>query len=233
MISASSRARSGLGAAARPSSPALTPSSGSAIATPRKIDMLSLMSMSDAFFGRIFHARRELVPFGTVSLTTYFHTDSEELAAEDITPRAGDRRCKDHAQELCRPERRAVVAERPAARDHDADRVFQGVSSLSCKVVIARTQTKQSSTASADGDSGFASPALAMTARASRKQKGRPRGRPFEFKRRKLTPPRASRPARRRGHRRRPGLRTWQSSSGTCRPARARSCRTRPCPSRC
>ncbi|MCK1636633.1 thioesterase family protein [Bradyrhizobium sp. 157] len=53
--------------------------------TPRKVDMLSLMSMSDAFFGRIFLARRELVPFGTVSLTTYFHTASEELAAEDIT----------------------------------------------------------------------------------------------------------------------------------------------------
>ena len=53
--------------------------------TPRKLDMLSLMAMSDAFFGRIFHARRELVPFGTVSLTTYFHTDSEELATEDIT----------------------------------------------------------------------------------------------------------------------------------------------------
>ena len=51
----------------------------------RKIDMLSLMSMSDAFFGRIFHARRELVPFGTVSLTTYFHSDSDALAAEDIT----------------------------------------------------------------------------------------------------------------------------------------------------
>ena len=47
------------------------------------------------------------------------------------------------------------------------------------------------------------------------------------------TPPRASGPAQRRGLRRRPGLRTWQSSSGTCRPAHARSCRTRPCPSRC
>jgi acyl-CoA thioesterase len=46
--------------------------------------MLSLMSMSDAFFGRVFHARRELVPFGTVSLTTYFHADAEDLAAEDI-----------------------------------------------------------------------------------------------------------------------------------------------------
>jgi acyl-CoA thioesterase len=51
---------------------------------PRKIDLLSLMSMSDAFFGRVFHARRELVPFGTVSLTTYFHADAEDLAAEDI-----------------------------------------------------------------------------------------------------------------------------------------------------
>jgi acyl-CoA thioesterase len=52
---------------------------------PRKIDLLSLMSMSDAFFGRVFHARRELVPFGTVSLTTYFHADAADLAAEDIS----------------------------------------------------------------------------------------------------------------------------------------------------
>jgi acyl-CoA thioesterase len=52
---------------------------------PRKIDMLSLVSMSDAFFARIFHARRELVPFGTVTLTTYFQASVEDLAAEDIT----------------------------------------------------------------------------------------------------------------------------------------------------
>jgi acyl-CoA thioesterase len=52
---------------------------------PRKIDMLSLTAMSDAFFARIFHARRELVPFGTVSLTTYFHASAEDLAAEDIS----------------------------------------------------------------------------------------------------------------------------------------------------
>ena len=52
---------------------------------PRKIDMLSLMSMSDAFFGRVFLARKELIPFGTVSITTYFHAAAEELAAEGIT----------------------------------------------------------------------------------------------------------------------------------------------------
>jgi acyl-CoA thioesterase len=52
---------------------------------PRTIDMPSLLSMSDAFFGRVFHARGELVPFGTVSLTTYFHVSRAELAAENIT----------------------------------------------------------------------------------------------------------------------------------------------------
>jgi acyl-CoA thioesterase len=52
---------------------------------PRRIDALSLVAMSDAFFGRIFHVRSELVPFGTVSLTTYFHADAEDLAREDIT----------------------------------------------------------------------------------------------------------------------------------------------------
>jgi hypothetical protein len=52
---------------------------------PRKIDMLSLMAMSDAFFARIFHVRHELVPVGTVSLTTYFHTNADDLANEDIT----------------------------------------------------------------------------------------------------------------------------------------------------
>jgi hypothetical protein len=43
------------------------------------------MSMSDAVFGRVFHARRELVPFGTVSLTTCFHADADDLAREDIS----------------------------------------------------------------------------------------------------------------------------------------------------
>src|SRR4051794_13915185 len=52
---------------------------------PRPVDMLSLLSMSDAFFGRIFHVRNEFVPFGTVSLTTYFHAAADDVAAEDIT----------------------------------------------------------------------------------------------------------------------------------------------------
>ena len=53
--------------------------------TPRRLDALSLTSMSDAFFGRLFHVRHQLTPFGTVSLTTYFHVDAEDLIAEDAS----------------------------------------------------------------------------------------------------------------------------------------------------
>ncbi|OQW56514.1 MAG: acyl-CoA thioesterase [Proteobacteria bacterium SG_bin9] len=48
---------------------------------PRKVDAISLASMSDAFFARIFHVRRQLVPIGTVSMTVYFHADADDLAA--------------------------------------------------------------------------------------------------------------------------------------------------------
>ena len=54
-------------------------------ATPRRIDFLSLLSMSDTFFARIFHVRGEIVPIGTVSMTTVFHTDAADLEAENIT----------------------------------------------------------------------------------------------------------------------------------------------------
>lgn len=52
---------------------------------PRTIDHLSLMAMSDAFFARIFHVRGEMLPFGTVTITTYFHADADDLAKENIT----------------------------------------------------------------------------------------------------------------------------------------------------
>ena len=51
-------------------------------AQPRRLDALSLTAMGDACFGRIFHARRGIGPFGTVSMTTHFHASSDELAAE-------------------------------------------------------------------------------------------------------------------------------------------------------
>ncbi|ABD05554.1 conserved hypothetical protein [Rhodopseudomonas palustris HaA2] len=54
-------------------------------AVPRVIDLLSLSAIADAFFARIFHVRGELLPIGTVSMTTYFHVDAADLAAEPIT----------------------------------------------------------------------------------------------------------------------------------------------------
>jgi acyl-CoA thioesterase len=52
----------------------------------RPLDFLSLAAMGDAFFARIFHVRGVLVPFGTVSLTTYFHVDADELAQQGSGP---------------------------------------------------------------------------------------------------------------------------------------------------
>jgi acyl-CoA thioesterase len=54
-------------------------------ATPRRVDFLSLLSFSDTFFARIFHALGAIVPIGTVSMTTMFHADAADLAAEDTT----------------------------------------------------------------------------------------------------------------------------------------------------
>jgi acyl-CoA thioesterase len=50
-------------------------------APERPLDVLSLTAIADAFFGRIFHVLGTIVPFGTVSMTTYFHAAAEELAA--------------------------------------------------------------------------------------------------------------------------------------------------------
>lgn len=54
-------------------------------APPRRIDALSLLSMCDTFFARIFHVRGEIVPIGTVTMTTMFHADAADLAAENTT----------------------------------------------------------------------------------------------------------------------------------------------------
>lgn len=52
---------------------------------PRPVDCLSLLSMSDSFFARIFHVLGAIVPIGTVSMTTVFHADSADLVAESTT----------------------------------------------------------------------------------------------------------------------------------------------------
>ena len=49
---------------------------------PRPLDYVSLASICDAFFPRIYVRRPDIEPFGTtVSLTTYFHVDADMMAA--------------------------------------------------------------------------------------------------------------------------------------------------------
>jgi acyl-CoA thioesterase len=45
----------------------------------RLVDMVSLSAFADVFFPRLLLRRAKFVPFGTVSMTTYFHTDSAQL----------------------------------------------------------------------------------------------------------------------------------------------------------
>lgn len=56
---------------------------------PRPLDFLSLSALCDAFFPRIFVRRPQWVAIGTVALTTYFHADSAQLAAQGSEPVLG------------------------------------------------------------------------------------------------------------------------------------------------
>jgi acyl-CoA thioesterase len=48
---------------------------------PRALDFTSLAALSDVFYPRVWLRRATRVPAGTVSITTYFHASSAELAA--------------------------------------------------------------------------------------------------------------------------------------------------------
>lgn len=55
----------------------------------RTLDFLSLAALSDAFIVRIIQVRGKPGPMGTITLTTYFHTDGEALAANGARPILG------------------------------------------------------------------------------------------------------------------------------------------------
>jgi acyl-CoA thioesterase len=56
---------------------------------PRAMDFVGLAALTDIFFGRIIHVRQQMVPFGTVSLTSYFHATEADLAALGQAPVLG------------------------------------------------------------------------------------------------------------------------------------------------
>ena len=55
----------------------------------RALDYPALASLCDAFFPRIFVRRPAWVPVGTVALTTLFHADAAQLAAQGTQPVLG------------------------------------------------------------------------------------------------------------------------------------------------
>lgn len=56
---------------------------------PRPMDFVGLAALTDIFFGRIIHVRQQMVPFGTVSLTSYFHATEADLVAIGTGPTLG------------------------------------------------------------------------------------------------------------------------------------------------
>ena len=56
---------------------------------PRPLDFIGLAALTDIFFGRIIHVRQRMVPFGTVTLTSYFHATAADLAKVGATPVIG------------------------------------------------------------------------------------------------------------------------------------------------
>ncbi len=59
---------------------------------PRPLDFAALAALGDAFFPRIMVRRPKRVPFGTVSITTYFHADAALLSAQGVEPMLGTAR---------------------------------------------------------------------------------------------------------------------------------------------
>lgn len=55
----------------------------------RPLDYASLTALCDAFYPRIFVRRPKWVPIGTVALTTFFHADARQLAAQGSAPLLG------------------------------------------------------------------------------------------------------------------------------------------------
>ncbi|MFX1369075.1 MAG: hypothetical protein ACFFAY_10790 [Promethearchaeota archaeon] len=52
----------------------------------RPLDFLSLAAISDVFFPRVFIRRQKLGVSSTVSITTYFHADTSDLARQGSRP---------------------------------------------------------------------------------------------------------------------------------------------------
>ena len=88
---------------------------------PRPLDFPALAAICDIFFGRIIHVRRRMVPFGTVSMTAYFHATTDDLAAIGTDFVLGDADARIFDRGLVR---RNMERRRTPARDHPPARLL-------------------------------------------------------------------------------------------------------------
>lgn len=86
---------------------------------PRPLDFIGLVALCDIFFGRIIHVRQRMVPFGTVSMTAYFHATEANLASQGAAPVLGqadarifDRGFHDQSAELWGSDGRLLATSR-------------------------------------------------------------------------------------------------------------------------
>ena len=83
---------------------------------PRQMDFVGLAALTDVFFGRIIHVRKRMVPFGTVTLTSFFHATESDLVGLGSNPVLGtadarifDRGFHDQSAELWTPDGRLLA----------------------------------------------------------------------------------------------------------------------------
>jgi acyl-CoA thioesterase len=83
----------------------------------RTLDFPALAGLSDCFILRLLQMRGTMVPMSTVSMTTYFHADEAELAAQGAQPLLGVADAKrfranfhDQQMELWSADRRTLLA---------------------------------------------------------------------------------------------------------------------------
>jgi len=97
----------------------------------RPLDFVGLAALCDIFFGRIVHVRRRMLPFGTVSMTAFFHASAEDLAAQGDRPVLGradarvfERGFHDQSAEIWSADGRLLATSHQAVyyRDPDGDR---------------------------------------------------------------------------------------------------------------
>ena len=105
-------------------------------AEPRPLDFASLAALSDTFYPRVWLRRATHVPIGTVSITTYFHTDAATAGRDRHGLPAGPRDGAAVPQRLLRPGRAALERIGRTTGDQQPDRLLQGMTMNKAALIV-------------------------------------------------------------------------------------------------